>query len=206
MEILRFYFPQLTPLQSAQYAQLDPLYTWWNERINLISRKDIGNLYLNHVLHSMAIGKVFMPIPGTKIIDAGTGGGFPGIPLAILFPDTQFLLVDSIAKKIKVVDTMAKELKLPNCETRNVRLEDLKDKGDFVTCRAVAEIPVLLEWTRKNIIPGGKNTLKNGLLALKGGDLDQEIKPLGSKAHVYNLCDYFREDFYQTKKLVYVRM
>lgn len=204
MESLLRYFTQLTPLQVSRYARLAPLYAWWNERINVISRKDIGNLYVHHVLHSMAVGKVLTPHPGTKIIDAGTGGGFPGIPLAILFPETRFILVDSIAKKIKVVDAIAKELELTNCETRNVRLEDLKDRADFVTCRAVAEIPLLLGWVRKNILPGGNNELKNGLLALKGGDLEQEIKPLVDKVHVYNLSDYYPEEFYQTKKLVHI--
>jgi 16S rRNA (guanine527-N7)-methyltransferase len=178
----------------------------WNERINVISRKDISNLYTNHVLHSMAIGKVFTPRPGTRFIDAGTGGGFPGIPLAILFPEVHFILVDSIAKKIKVVDAVIAELHLTNCETRNLRLEALKDRADFVTCRAVAEIPQLLDWTRKNIVAGGKNTLKNGLLALKGGDLEQEIESLGSGAHIYSLSDYFGEEFFQTKKLVHAEI
>jgi 16S rRNA (guanine527-N7)-methyltransferase len=154
----------------------------------------------------MAIGRIFTPLAGTTMIDAGTGGGFPGIPLAILFPDVHFTLVDSIAKKIKVVDAIIAELKLENCETRNLRLEQLHDKADFVTCRAVAEIPVLLGWVRKNIRPGGSNTLKNGLLALKGGDLEAEIKSLGTRAHIYNLNDYFQDEFFVTKKLVYVTM
>jgi len=204
MEILRKYFPDLTPLQLDRYAQLAPLYTWWNERINVISRKDTGNLYLHHVLHSMSIGKIFTPLPGTTFIDAGTGGGFPGIPLAILFPQAHFTLVDSIGKKIKVVDAIIGTLKLDNCETRNLRLEQLHEKADFVTCRAVAEIPVLLDWVGKNIRPGGSNTLKNGLLALKGGDLDAETKSLGTRARIYNLHDYIGDDYFVTKKLVYV--
>jgi 16S rRNA (guanine527-N7)-methyltransferase len=206
MEILRKYFPDLTPLQLERYAQRAPLYMWWNERINVISRKDTGNLYLHHVLHSMSIGKIFTPLPGSTFIDAGTGGGFPGIPLAILFPEVHFTLVDSIAKKIRVVDAIIGALKLDNCETRNLRLEQLHDKADFVTCRAVAEIPVLLGWVHKNIRPGGSNTLKNGLLALKGGDLEAEIKSLGTRAHIYNLHEYIQDDFFATKKLVYVTL
>jgi 16S rRNA (guanine527-N7)-methyltransferase len=137
-------------------------------------------------------------------MDAGTGGGFPGIPLAILFPDVHFILVDSIAKKIRVVDTILQEVKLTNCETRNLRLEDLKENVDFLVCRAVTEIPKLFVWVKRNIIQGGNHVLKNGLLALKGGDLSEELKPMGTGVKVYNLGEYFEEPFFETKKLVYV--
>jgi 16S rRNA (guanine527-N7)-methyltransferase len=204
MQNLEKYFGPLSNRQSELFIQLGSLYNYWNERINIISRKDIGNLYLHHILHSLSIAKAIRFIPGTIVIDAGTGGGFPGIPLAILFPDVHFILVDSIAKKIRVVETVIRETGLNNCEVRNLRMEDTNDKADFVVCRAVAEIPVLFGWVKKNIIPGGKNTLKNGLLALKGGNLEDEIKPMGPGVIVYNLGAYFSEVFFETKKLVYV--
>src|SRR3989304_3408053 len=175
MQNLEKYFGPLSTRQSERFLQLGPLYNYWNERINIISRKDIGNLYLHHILHSLSIAKTIRFIPGTVVIDAGTGGGFPGIPLAVFFPDVHFILVDSITKKIRIVETVIRETGLDNCEIRNVRLEDLNDKADFVVCRAVAEIPILFGWVKKNIIPGGVNTLKNGLFALKGGNLEEEI-------------------------------
>ena len=162
------------------------------------------NLYLHHVLHSLSIARVISFSQDTKIIDAGTGGGFPGIPMAILFPDVHFTLVDSIAKKIKVVDAVRHELGLDNVDTLNLRLEMLTIQADFVVCRAVAEIPTLFGWVKKNIRPGGVNSMENGLLALKGGDLSAELKPMGKDVQVYNLSNWFSESFFETKKLVFV--
>jgi 16S rRNA (guanine527-N7)-methyltransferase len=204
MKIIEKYFSPLTSRQTEQFSKLAPLYHYWNQRINVISRKDIDHLYLHHVLHSLSVARIIQFNPGSVIMDAGTGGGFPGIPLAILFPDVHFKLVDSIAKKIRVVDTILREVKLTNCETRNLRLEDLKEAADFVVCRAVTEIPQLFGWVKRNIIPGGNHVLKNGLLALKGGDLSEELKPMGTAVKIFNLGEYFEELFFETKKLVYV--
>lgn len=204
MQILLKYFPSLTPVQEKQFTQLGPLYELWNQRINVISRKDIGNLYEHHVLHSLAIAKVLSLKPGTRVIDAGTGGGFPGIPLAILFPDSQFILVDSIAKKIKVTEAIIKETRLTNCIVKNLRLEDLHEKADFVVCRAVTDIPRLYGWISKNITPGGSNELANGLLALKGGELEEELLPMGFGVKVYEIKDFFSEEYFETKKVVYI--
>lgn len=205
VQIIGKYF-SLSEHQAGRFNQLEPLYNFWNEQINVISRKDIANLYTHHVLHSLSIAKVLSFLPGSSVIDAGTGGGFPGIPLAILFPDTRFILTDSIRKKIQVVDAIITELHLDNCETRNARLEDLRDMADFVVCRAVTEIPLLLNWTKKNISPGGEHSLKNGLMALKGGDLSAELGQIKNPYHVFNLSDYFSEEFFKTKKLVYVKI
>lgn len=205
IEIIGKYFPLSEP-EAGRFVQLESLYHHWNERINVISRKDITNLYVHHVLHSLSIAKVISFQPGTKVIDAGTGGGFPGIPLAIFFPQTNFILADSIRKKIQVVEAITAELGLKNCETRNTRLEDLKEKADFVISRAVAEIPMLYKWTRKNIIPGGNQTLKNGILALKGGDLTDELRQLRSPYKIYSLSDYFKEEYFLLKKLVYIEV
>jgi 16S rRNA (guanine527-N7)-methyltransferase len=204
MQNILKYFPALTPKQVEQFSSLGPLYGLWNQRINVISRKDIENLYLHHVLHSLALSRIIRFNPGAIIIDAGTGGGFPGIPLAILFPDVQFMLVDSIAKKTRVVETIAREISLSNCTVKNMRLETLVDRADFVVCRAVAEIPTLYGWVKKNIISGGNHSLKNGLFALKGGYLTHELKPMGKQVQVFNLSDYFDEPFFETKKVVYV--
>jgi 16S rRNA (guanine527-N7)-methyltransferase len=204
MQIIEKYFPSLTSSQVKQFSGLGPLYELWNQRINVISRKDIENLYEHHVLHSLALAKVLSLKPGTRVIDAGTGGGFPGIPLAILFPDSQFILVDSIAKKIKVTEAIIGETRLTNCIAKNLRLEDLREKADFVVCRAVTDIPRLFGWISKNISPGGKNELSNGLLALKGGDLEEELLPMGFGVKVFNLKDYFSEEYFETKKVVYI--
>jgi 16S rRNA (guanine527-N7)-methyltransferase len=204
MQIILKYFPSLTPVQVKQFTELGPLYELWNQRINVISRKDIENLYEHHVLHSLAIAKALLLKSGTRVIDAGTGGGFPGIPLAILFPDTQFILVDSIAKKIKVTEAIIKETGLSNCISKNLRLEGLREKADFVVCRAVTDIPRLFGWVSKNITPGGSNELPNGLLALKGGDLEEELLPMGFGVKVFSLKDYFSEEYFETKKLVYI--
>ncbi|MBN1790381.1 MAG: 16S rRNA (guanine(527)-N(7))-methyltransferase RsmG [Bacteroidales bacterium] len=204
MQNIEKYFPTLTSRQTEQFSQLGPLYHYWNQQINVISRKDMDHLYLHHILHSLSIARIIRFKPGSVIMDAGTGGGFPGIPLAILFPDVHFILVDSIAKKIRVVDTLLREVKLTNCETRNLRLEALKENVDFVVCRAVTDIPKLFGWAKRNIMPGGNHVLKNGLLALKGGDLREELKPMGTGVKVYNLGEYFFEPYFETKKLVYV--
>jgi 16S rRNA (guanine527-N7)-methyltransferase len=152
----------------------------------------------------LSIARIINFKPGTRIIDAGTGGGFPGIPLAILYPQIHFMLVDSVAKKIRVVEAIIREIKLENCEVINLRLEDLKEKADFIVCRAVTEIPRLFAWVKKNIVPGGTHTLKNGLFALKGGDLNEELRNMGADIKIYNLSEYFGEEFFETKKLVYV--
>jgi 16S rRNA (guanine527-N7)-methyltransferase len=183
---------------------LEPLYHYWNQRINVISRKDIDHLYLRHVLHSLSIARIITFNTGSVIIDAGTGGGFPGIPLAIMFPDVHFVLVDSIAKKIRVVEAVIRETGLENCVAMNIRLEELTKKADFVVCRAVTTIPRLFGWVKKNIIGGGNHTLKNGLLALKGGNLDAELKPVEPELQVFDLKDIFGEAFFETKKLVYI--
>jgi 16S rRNA (guanine527-N7)-methyltransferase len=204
MDLLQKYFPSLSSRQIAQFAQLGPLYESWNRRINVISRKDIDRLYLRHVLHSLAIARVIQFRAGSVILDAGTGGGFPGIPLAIMFPEAQFVLADSIAKKIRVVENIILETGLKNCTAINGRVEEISRSADFVVCRAVAEIPRLYNWIRKDLLPGGQHELGNGLLALKGGDLEAELKPMGNRVKVFDLKDFFEESFFETKKLVYV--
>jgi 16S rRNA (guanine527-N7)-methyltransferase len=204
MQIIQKYFPSLTSSQVKQFSGLAPLYDLWNQRINVISRKDIENLYEHHVLHSLAIAGIISFKPGTRIIDAGTGGGFPGIPLAILFPESQFLLVDSIAKKIRVTDAIIRETGLLNCTAKTLRLEDLHDKADFVVCRAVTDIPRLFGWVSKNITPGGTHDHPNGLFALKGGDLEEELLPMGFGVKVFSIRDYFSEEYFETKKVVFV--
>ena len=204
MQIINKYFTDLSSRQIDRFMQLGPLYALWNQRINVISRKDIDHLYLHHVLHSLSVARIIQFKAGSVIIDAGTGGGLPGIPLAILFPEVQFVLVDSIAKKIRVVETIIRETGLDNCVAINTRLEALTNQADFVVCRAVTEIPRLFGWVRKNIIPGGRHELKNGLLALKGGDLESELRTLVKDVHVFNLKDYFEEEYFETKKLVYL--
>jgi len=204
MQFLEKYFPSLTAVQKEQFRALQPLYEEWNARINVISRKDLENLYLHHVLHSLSIAKIISFNPGTVVLDAGTGGGFPGIPLAVYFPQVKFILADSIAKKIKVVEAVIRELGLKNCETRTERVEKLSFPVDFVVVRAVTEIVTLLKWTSKNITPGGIHTLKNGLITLKGGELGNELNAIKTAATVFNLCDYFTEPFFETKKVVHV--
>ena len=206
MEVIEPYFPSLSPVQKEQIRALQPLYAYWNERINVVSRKDMENLYIHHVLHSLAIARIIAFRPGTVILDAGTGGGFPGIPLAVYFPYVNFILADSIAKKMKVVEAVIRALKLDNCIPVTERVEKLENQVDFVVVRAVTDLSTLLKWTAKNIIPGGNNTLKNGLLALKGGELDQELKAVRTPATVFNLSDYFSEAFFETKKVVHIEM
>lgn len=203
-QLIQKYFTGLSETQISRFAQLGPIYTEWNEKINVISRKDIGSLYEKHVLHSLAIAKVIRFTPGTKILDVGTGGGFPGIPLAILFPEVSFHLVDSIGKKIKVVKAVAEALQLDNVVADQVRAEELKVKYDFVVSRAVTSLPEFLKWIRKNISPDNRNALPNGVLYLKGGDITVELKPFGKRTVVYNLSEFFAEEFFETKKLVYL--
>ncbi len=203
-EIIQHYFKNLTELQKEQFEKLHSLYTEWNAQINVISRKDIDELYVRHVLHSLAIYK-FCPFqPQTRVLDIGTGGGFPGIPLAIMHPQVHFVLVDSIGKKIKVVNEVAAGLGLQNVETHHERAEKIKGKFDFVLSRAVAELKELIVWSNGKISTNQINGIPNGLICLKGGDLKEELKAVSQKAQVFSLTDYFKEDFFETKKLVYI--
>lgn len=191
-------------MQKEQLAGLFDLYSNWNSKINVISRKDIENLYVHHVLHSLAIAKYLDFTPGTKVIDVGTGGGFPGVPLAILFPDVEFLLLDSINKKIIVVTEISNSIGLNNVEFIHSRIEDEKRKFHFVVSRAVMPLPDLIKKIRKNIIDDQRNSIPNGLICLKGGDLSNEIKPFKKNVEVVSLTSFFEESFFETKKLVYV--
>lgn len=204
MDILLKYFPRLTPEQILKFQQLFPLYSEWNSKINVISRKDIDQLYERHVLHSMAIARFIRFTPGTKILDVGTGGGFPGIPLAILFPECRFHLIDSIGKKIKVVNEVIHAIGLQNVSAGQTRVEQLNGKYDFVVSRAVTTLPEFVGWVRKNISPVQQNAVPNGIIYLKGGNLEGEIRPFRKTAFVQNLSDYFDEEFFETKKLVHV--
>ena len=204
MEIIQKYFPELTDTQKEQFMALYDLYTDWNSKINVISRKDITNLYEHHVLHSLGIAKVINFRPGTEIMDLGTGGGFPGIPLAIMFPDTHFHLVDSIGKKVKVATEIASAIGLKNVTTRHCRAEEEKQLFDFVVSRAVMPLTDLLKIIRKNIRKEQNNALPNGLICLKGGELQNEVLPVKHQTVIYDLKDYFGEEFFETKKVVYV--
>lgn len=204
MELILKYFPDLTDTQREKFAQLEPLYQEWNAKVNVISRQDIDTLYERHVLHSLGIAKVLEFKPGTAVLDVGTGGGFPGIPLAIMFPDTQFHLVDSIGKKIRVVQEIAKALDLKNVKAEQIRAEKLDDSYEFVVSRAVTRMQPFVGWVRKNISRNSFHTLRNGILYLKGGDLTEELAEIPMKSRVYELSDYFEEDFFDTKKVVYV--
>jgi len=203
-EIIFRYFPQLTDSQKEKVAKLKEIYDHWNSMINVISRKDMDNFFIHHVLHSLAIAKVVSFVPKTRILDVGTGGGFPGIPLAILFPDSEFTLLDSIEKKIKVVQAVAEELKLNNVRTAHKRVEDEKWKYHFVVSRAVTEFSGFVKITSKNIEKGGTNSLGNGILYLKGGDLTAELVMYKSRVRIWNISDYFDETFFETKKIVYL--
>ena len=203
MEIILKYFPNLSEEQIAQFKKLQELYKDWNLRINVVSRKDIDELYLRHVLHSLAIAKVLEFRPGAKVMDVGTGGGFPGIPLAILFPETQFHLVDSIGKKIKVVHEVVQGLGLQNVKSSNCRVEEVNDTYDFIVSRAVAQMETFARWVKNKVHKRHKHPIKNGILYLKGGDLTEELQNF-PKATIYNLPDYFDEDFFETKKIVHL--
>lgn len=207
VDIIYKYFPKLTERQKEQFAQLEEVYPFWNDQINVISRKDIGSLYLKHVLHSLGIAKFVTELkPGTRILDVGTGGGFPGIPLAILFPEVQFHLVDSIGKKIKVVREVAAAIGLTNVEADHIRAEQLDYKYDYVVSRAVTRLAEFLPWVRNKFEKKDKNGIPNGILYLKGGDLTEEIKEAKVKAELHALSDYFEEDFFDTKYVVYIPM
>lgn len=206
MEQLLRYFPQLTEQQQQQFAALDALYRDWNAKINVISRKDIDNLYPHHVLHSLGIAKVISFRPGTHVMDIGTGGGFPGIPLAILFPEVQFHLLDSIGKKIKVAQAVADALQLSNVRTSHKNVIEEKEKYDFVVSRAVMQMGDLVRLVRKNVHHDQRNSLPNGLICLKGGDIQQEMRPFKHCCDVWPLHTYFEEEFFETKKVAYVTL
>ena len=204
MDIILKYFPNLSEVQQQQFAALYDLYIDWNSKINVISRKDITNLYEHHVLHSLGIAKVMQFRPETTVMDLGTGGGFPGIPLAILFPETHFHLVDSIGKKVKVATEIANAIGLKNVTTRHCRAEEEKQLFDFVVSSAVMPLTDLLKIIRKNIKKEQHNALPNGLICLKGGELEREVMPVKHQTLMYDLKDYFEEEFFETKKVVYV--
>lgn len=198
------YFPALTPKQQEQFSLVGDLYKDWNEKINVISRKDIDNLYTNHILHSLGIAKLISFNAGAEILDVGTGGGFPGIPLAILFPETQFHLVDSIGKKITVVKEVSSALGLKNVNAEQARAEQLKGKYDFIVSRAVTRMKEFYGWVNTKTKPNSTHTLDNGILYLKGGDLDEEMNELKRPYSVTNLSEFFKEEFFETKRLVYM--
>lgn len=205
MQIINKYFSGLSDIQITQFSKLQELYEDWNLKINVVSRKDIDELYLRHVLHSLGIAKVMQFKPNAKVMDVGTGGGFPGIPLAILFPETQFHLVDSIGKKIKVVNEVVEGLGLENVKTTHGRVEEVKDTYDFIVSRAVAQMETFVRWTKGKIAKKQNHDLKNGILYLKGGDLTEELKKYTS-ATIYDLPNYFDEPFFKTKKVVHLPM
>ena len=204
-DIVFKYFPDLTAKQQQQYQQLPELYSFWNSQINVISRKDIDLLFERHVLHSLGIAKVLPFLPGEDVLDVGTGGGFPGLPLAIMFPDTQFFLVDSIGKKIKVVNEVAKAIGLKNLNAEHIRAEQVPGKFDFVISRAVTQLKDFYPWVRGKFNKESKNTMPNGILYLKGGDLGQEIKESGLAVKQYYLKDHFEEEFFDAKQVIYIK-
>lgn len=206
MDVILNYFPELSETQRAQFIALKELYEDWNSKINVISRKDIGNLYVHHILHSLGIVKVANFTPGTNIMDLGCGGGFPGIPLAIMFPEVRFHLVDSIGKKIKVCNEVASAIQLQNVTTRHCRAEEEKGKIDFVVSRAVMPLMDLVKIVRKNIAKEQRNALPNGLICLKGGELENETMPIKNRVVITDLKDFFREEFFETKKVVYTSL
>ena len=205
METIKLYFPDLSSVQIEQFSKLAELYSFWNQQINVISRKDTENFYERHVLHSLGIEKVLNFKNGTKIMDVGTGGGFPGIPLAILFPECEFILVDSIGKKIKVVNEVAAALGLSNVHGIHERAEKVEGTFDFIVSRAVTQMPEFIGWVKNKISKTSKNVLPNGILYLKGGDLSEEMKTVKQWRKEYNLKEYFEGEFFETKKVVYVK-
>lgn len=205
MEFILKYFPELTEVQISQFQQLEALYHDWNSKINVISRKDINQLYVKHVLHSLAIAKIQKFEPGTYVLDVGTGGGFPGIPLAILFPETRFYLIDVILKKINVVKAVAESLELKNVKAEQIRAENVKGDFDFIVSRAVTNMPDFVSWIKDKIKKQQKHELKNGILYLKGGDLTEELASFPN-ATEYNISDFFEDDFFETKKVVHLAL
>lgn len=203
MQLIQNYFPDLSEIQLQQFEQLEALYKDWNLKINVVSRRDIDELYLRHVLHSLAIAKLISFKPGSQVMDVGTGGGFPGIPLAIMFPETNFHLVDSIAKKLKVVNEVVDGLELTNVKTSHSRVEDVSGTYDFIVSRAVAAMPTFVHWVKGKVAKKQKHELKNGIIYLKGGDLAEELQDF-PKATVYELSDFYKEAFFETKKLVHL--
>lgn len=205
MDLLLKYFPGLTEGQLTRFREMEPLYRYWNERINVISRKDLDALHEKHILHSLALAK-FMDFPaGCRILDVGTGGGFPGIPLAILYPEIHFTLIDSIGKKIKVVDEIAQSLGLTNVTALNGRAETLSDQYHFIVSRAVAAMPKLVEWVRPLLAKKPLGNQANGLIVLKGGDLDEELSGFGKMVEIIPISQWFTEEFFETKKIVYLK-
>jgi 16S rRNA (guanine527-N7)-methyltransferase len=203
MEFILKYFPELTEVQISQFQQLETLYQDWNSKINVISRKDIDQLYVKHVLHSLAIAKIQKFEPGTYVLDVGTGGGFPGIPLAILLPETRFYLIDVILKKINVVKAVAEALELKNVKAEQMRAENVKGDFDFIVSRAVTNMPDFVSWIKDKVKKQQKHELKNGILYLKGGDLREELAGFPN-AKEYNISDFFEDDFFETKKVVHL--
>jgi 16S rRNA (guanine527-N7)-methyltransferase len=206
MTLLTSYFPDLSPEQIRQFEALEGLYQTWNAQINVISRKDTDYFYERHVLHSLAIAKIVQFLPGSSVLDIGTGGGFPGIPLAILFPEVQFHLVDSIGKKIKVVQEVAADLGLQNVQASHARAETIKDRYDFIVSRAVTQMPVFLTWVKGKSAKKNLHNFKNGVLYLKGGDLSEELAGLRYPVKEFPIADFFKEEFFETKKVVYVQL
>ncbi len=204
MDIIKKYFPGLSSAQLGKLEQMFALYNEWNKKINVISRKDMDFFYLRHVLHSMSILKVVDFLPGTDILDVGTGGGFPGIPLAICCPDANFLLIDSVGKKIKVVNDVTIKLGLSNVNTKTVRAEDLRGRFDFITSRAVKALPVFMQWVKDKVKSGNRHTIKNGVLYLKGGDMDDELGLIDWDYQVFDLSGVFVEPYFSTKKIVHI--
>ena len=201
--ILR-YFPALSGLQLEKLSDLKLIYDRWNRMINVISRKDMDNFLEHHVLHSMSVAKVISFLPGTKILDVGTGGGFPGIPLAIMFPQANFYLIDSIGKKIKVVEEISNALELKNVKYQQIRADELKYEFDFIVSRAVTQLPEFVKWIENKISPINSNTINNGVLYLKGGDITQELKEINKKYRIYNIDKWFEEEYFIEKKIVYI--
>lgn len=204
MELIHNYFPDLTEKQYNQFESLQGLYEDWNSKINVISRKDLDHLYERHILHSLAIAKIIQFKPKTNILDVGTGGGFPGIPLAIMFPESNFHLVDSIGKKIKVVQEISNSIQLHNLSAEQIRAEKVSSKFDFIVSRAVTAFPAFYNWVRTKINPISKNELKNGILYLKGGDLSEELKKFEPRITSFYIPEFFTESFFETKKVIYL--